>query len=57
MPDGYDEKLILFEQSLGTFMHMCLIRCLREDRTLIATEAFIAETVGKEYIQPVTDSI
>jgi hypothetical protein len=57
MPDGYDDKLQAFEPSVGCFMHMCLIRCLREDRTLITAEFFIAETLGKEYIQPVTDSI
>jgi len=36
---------------------MCLVRCLREDRTLIASEMYIADTLGPEYIEPVTDTI
>lgn len=48
-PDGYDDKLKLFERSGAAFMQLCMVRCLREDRTLIAAEAFIAATLGKEY--------
>lgn len=55
MPDGYEEKL-QSDTSTGKFMHMCLIRCLREDRTLIAAESYIADTLGQEFVQPVTDS-
>jgi dynein heavy chain len=38
-------------------MHMCLVRCLREDRTLIAAESYIADTLGDDFVQPVTDSM
>lgn len=55
MPDGYEEKL-QSDTNTGKFMHMCLIRSLREDRTLIAAESYIDDTLGNEYVQPVTNS-
>lgn len=36
---------------------MTLVRCLREDRTLIASEMYIADTLGGEFITPVTDTV
>lgn len=38
-------------------MKLCLIRSLREDRTLIASNEFIKNVLGKEYVDPVTDNI
>jgi len=56
VPDGYEEKL-QSDASTGRFMHMCLVRCLREDRTLISAESYIADTLGADFIAPVTDGI
>ena len=38
-------------------MQLCLIRALREDRTLLASTRFIKATLGEEYTAPVTDAI
>ena len=53
MPD-YEEK-IHADQSIGHFIHLCLIRCLREDRTLLGSTKFIQKVLGEEYVAPVTD--
>lgn len=45
------------EDGIGHFMHLCLIRSVREDRTLVASQQFIKETLGSEYILPITDTI
>jgi dynein heavy chain len=38
-------------------MHLCLVRSLREDRTVLSSNKFIRKVLGDEYVQPVTDSI
>ncbi len=53
VPD-YEEK-INADQQIGHFIHLCLIRSLREDRTLLASTKFIKKVLGDEYVQPVTD--
>jgi dynein heavy chain len=55
VPD-YEEK-ITADQGIGHFMHLCLVRSLREDRTLLSTNKFIKKVLGDEYAQPVTDTI
>ena len=35
-------------------MEMFLIRCIREDRTLVAAAKFIAQVLGQEYIDPIS---
>ena len=42
---------------ISHFLQLCLIRCVREDRTLLASTKFIAEVLGTQYVQPVTDSV
>lgn len=55
VPD-YEDK-INADQNIGHFMHLCLVRSLREDRTMLACNQFIRDVLGEEYIQPVTDQI
>lgn len=55
VPD-YGEK-ISADQNIGHFIHLCLIRSLREDRTLLASTKFIEEVLGEEYVAPVSDPI
>mmetsp|Transcript_44449 Transcript_44449/g.32542 ORF Transcript_44449/g.32542 Transcript_44449/m.32542 type:complete len:128 (+) Transcript_44449:2577-2960(+) len=38
-------------------MRLCLIRGLREDRTVLASVKFIQKVLGDEYTQPVSDQI
>jgi dynein heavy chain len=54
VPDGYEEKLST-EGGVGQFLRLCLVRCLREDRTMVTSDMFISDTLGAEFIQPVTD--
>ena len=53
IPD-YEDK-INADQNIGHFIHLCLVRALRQDRTMLASEQFIRDVLGEEYIQPVTD--
>jgi dynein heavy chain, axonemal len=53
IPD-YEEK-IQSDQNIGHFIHLCLVRSLREDRTVLACNQFIRDVMGEEYTQPVTD--
>jgi len=55
VPD-FSERL-LSDKELGPFLYLCLMRCLREDRTLVAATQFINDKLGPEYVAPVTDSI
>jgi dynein heavy chain len=56
VPDGYEEKLST-EGGVGQFQRLCLVRALREDRTMVTADMFIADVLGPEYIKPVTDQI
>lgn len=53
VPD-YEDK-ILADQTIGHFLHLCLIRSCREDRTVLACNKFIRKVLGEEYSMPVTD--
>ena len=44
VPD-YEEK-ISGDQNIGHFIHLCLIRAMREDRTVLASNKFINEVLG-----------
>lgn len=33
---------------------MCLVRSIREDRTLVSSSAFILHSIGKEFTQPIS---
>ncbi len=55
IPD-YEDKIIA-DQNIGHFLHLCLVRSVREDRTVLACNQFIKKTLGDFYTQPVTDQI
>lgn len=55
IPD-YEEK-ISADQNVGHFIHLCLVRSMREDRTQLASSQFIKAVLGDEYVTPVTDQI
>merc|ERR1711990_470496 len=55
VPD-YEEK-ISGDVNIGHFIHLCLIRAMREDRTVLAANMFIKEVLGEKFIAPVTDLI
>ena len=55
VPD-YEEK-IKADQNIGHFIHLCLVRALREDRTVLGSVKFIQSTLSKDYTDPVTDFI
>ena len=53
----YDDK-IKNEPEIGSFLKLCLIRSLREDRALTTSYEFIEQVLGSEsYTKPVTDTI
>jgi len=54
VPD-YEEKI--HADAMGPFLHMCLIRCLREDRTVVASNKFIGSVLNQEFVAPVSDPI
>ena len=41
------------DQIIGHFIRLCLIRALREDRTLLACNLFIKTQLSEEFIIPV----
>ena len=55
VPD-YKDK-IENEKETGRFIHLCLIRCLREDRTVLASLKFIDSVLGTKFVTPVTDTM
>jgi dynein heavy chain len=55
IPD-YEDK-INADQNIGHFIHLCLVRAMRRDRTMLASEQFIQAVLGEEYVLPVTDLI
>lgn len=54
IPD-YEDKIS--DQDDGPFLHLCLIRCLREDRSVIAAIKFIQKTLSSDFIRPVSEHI
>lgn len=55
VPD-YEDK-IHSDPNIGHFIHLCLVRSLREDRTVQASIQFIRETLGDYFVIPVNDQI
>ena len=45
------------EKEIGNFIRLCLVRALREDRTVLASTMFIKRTLGPEYTTPMTKSL
>ena len=54
VPDINDK---IGSEQISHFIHLCLIRCVREDRTLLAANHFIHEVLGAQYTAPNTDPI
>jgi len=52
----YEEK-IKANTTIGHFIHLCLIRGLREDRTVLASKNFIEKVLSRKYIEPINDKI
>lgn len=52
VPD-YDER-IQNEKEIGSFINLCLIRCLRVDRSLVACQQYIGSVLGKEFTDPIS---
>jgi len=42
------------EKEIGSFMALCLVRSLREDRTMIACNLFINYILGKAFTEPIS---
>merc|ERR1719265_1227179 len=55
VPD-YEERIVM-ERTLGAFVRMVLVRCIREDRTGIACQQFINAQLDPKFTAPVTDAI
>jgi len=55
VPD-YEEK-INADANIGSFIHMCLVRAMREDRTMLVANMFIKDVLGEDYVRPITDFI
>ena len=51
----YEDKIAA--ENIGHFLHLCLIRCFREDRAVLASQKFIRKVLGDEYMAPVTDQL
>ena len=51
----YEDKMNA--ESIGHFLHLCLIRSIREDRAVLASQKFIRRVLGEEFMAPVTDQI
>jgi len=54
VPD-YEEKIHSDQNGIGSFIHLCLVRSMREDRTMLACQIFIKDVLGDEFVQAVTD--
>eukprot|EP00164_Ancoracysta_twista_P001803 GFYU01002367.1.p1 GENE.GFYU01002367.1~~GFYU01002367.1.p1 ORF type:complete len:811 (+),score=281.55 GFYU01002367.1:300-2435(+) len=44
IPDGYEEKL-------DKFRRLLIVRCFREDRTMLAAQQYIIESIGQRYAE------
>jgi dynein heavy chain len=55
VPD-YEERIVM-EKTLGPFVRLALVRCVREDRTVIASQQFINNLLHEKFTAPVTDFI
>ena len=57
IPD-YEQRL-LDNVDIGPFLRLLLVRCLRVDRSILASKEFIRSTkqMGVAYVEPITDTI
>ncbi|PFH32513.1 putative dynein gamma chain, flagellar outer arm [Besnoitia besnoiti] len=55
VPD-YEDR-IKTQKPLGAFIRLCLLRALREDRTVVAAARCIEALLDPRYTEPVTDSM
>jgi len=55
IPD-FEERLSA-NSVLGPFLRMLLVRCMREDRTSVCCQQYIAAQIGSKFTDPVTDQI
>jgi len=44
----------LAEKEIGSLLQVTLVRCLREDRTLVSSSNFILQVLGKEFTSPIS---
>lgn len=51
----YEDKIAA--EQIGHFLHLCLLRSMREDRAVLASQKFIRRVLGEEYMAPVTDQL
>ncbi|KFG33497.1 putative dynein gamma chain, flagellar outer arm, partial [Toxoplasma gondii GAB2-2007-GAL-DOM2] len=51
------EERIRMQKPLGPFIRLCLLRALREDRTVVASARCIEALLDPRYTEPVTDSV
>ena len=42
-----------FEDVITPFERMCLVKALREDRTQVAAQAYIADAIGQQFVESV----
>jgi len=54
MPIPDFAERIAADKEIGPFISLCLVRALREDRTLVAATFFINSTLGKEFTAPLS---
>jgi len=55
IPD-YDERINM-DRTLGPFLRLVVVRCMREDRTTISCNQFIEAMLDSRFTAPVTDGI
>ncbi len=48
------ERMSQEKEEMRAFMEMTLVRCVREDRTLVASSKFIGAILGADYIEPIS---
>lgn len=53
IPD-YEDK-INADQTIGHFLHLNLIRAIREDRAVVASNKFVSRCLSEEFVAPVSD--
>lgn len=44
-------------EEIHSFLHLCLVRCLRVDRTKLVADMYISDVLGPEYVAPMNDQI
>jgi hypothetical protein len=42
-----------FEEQITPFERMCVVKSLREDRTLVAAQSYIADAIGQKFVDSV----